>query len=150
MPSWPRRFVHDAAYLLLPFSFVVFLILLGGALLITWGDLSNAVLIGFCVTAGLLVGGFLLCHLVLYCTSADAAANSEEQGGGSSTPTTSSLTTSTRRPASGGGGGGGPKPSAGSKMVCADCHGRRHAQDGLFRRDGARGHVGVKNQAVRP
>lgn len=70
---WPRRVVRDTAYLFIPFAFAIFLLLLGGALLITWGRLSNAVLVGFCVTAGILLGVFVICHLGLYCTRAEAA-----------------------------------------------------------------------------
>lgn len=66
----PRRIVHDTAHLFIPFAFAIFLLLLGGALLITWGRLSNAVLVGFCVTAGILIGFFVICHLALYCTRA--------------------------------------------------------------------------------
>lgn len=67
-PAWPRRIVRDIAYLFIPFAFVAFLLILGGALLITWGRLTNSVLVGFCVTAGLLIGFFVICHLALYCT----------------------------------------------------------------------------------
>lgn len=66
--SWPRRIVQDSAHLFIPFAFAAFLLLLGGALLVTWGRLSDKVLVGFCVTAGLLIGLFIICHLVLYCT----------------------------------------------------------------------------------
>ncbi|KAJ4388824.1 hypothetical protein N0V93_006285 [Gnomoniopsis smithogilvyi] len=66
---WPRKIVHDTAYIFIPFAFAVFLLLLGGALLVTWGRLSNAVLVGFCVTDGILIGFFVICHLALYCTS---------------------------------------------------------------------------------
>lgn len=78
-PSWPHRIVHDAAHLFIPFAFAAFLLLLGGALLITWGRLSNAVLVGFCVTAGLLIGFFIICHLALYCTWAKAKVEDEKK-----------------------------------------------------------------------
>lgn len=67
---WPRKLVHDTAHIFIPFAFAIFLLLLGGALLVSWGRLSNAVLVGFCVTAGILIGFFIICHLALYCTSA--------------------------------------------------------------------------------
>lgn len=82
--SWPHKIIHDAAYLFFPFSFVAFLLLLGGALLITWGRLSDGVLVGFCVTAGILIGLFVICHLALYCTWASNTAGAEKREGTSS------------------------------------------------------------------
>lgn len=86
---WPRRTVHDTAFFFIPLAFAVFLLLLGSALLITWGRLSNAVLVGFCVTAGILIGFFVTCHLALYCTRAKEAGVRETGGkdnSGSSPP----------------------------------------------------------------
>lgn len=76
-PWWPRKFVHDMAHLFLPFILVTFLLVVGGVLLATWGRLSRGVLVGFCVTAGILVGLFVLCHLTLYC----ARVRGEEEKG---------------------------------------------------------------------
>ncbi|CAN8095634.1 unnamed protein product [Discula destructiva] len=67
-PVWPRKIVRDIAYLFIPFAFAIFLLLLGVALLTTRGKLSNSALVGFCVTAGMLIGFFSICHLALYCT----------------------------------------------------------------------------------
>lgn len=70
-PDWPHKIVRDTAYLFIPFAFATFLLLLGGALLITWGRLPSSVLVGFCVTGGILVGFFGICHFALYCASAE-------------------------------------------------------------------------------
>lgn len=83
-PSWPHRIVHDAAHLFIPFAFVVFLLLLGAALLITWGRFSDGVLVGFCVSAGILIAFFVICHLALYCTWAREATDAEKRGEDSS------------------------------------------------------------------
>lgn len=90
---WPRRIVHDTAYFFIPFAFAIFLLLLGGALLITWGRLSNAVLVGFCVTAGILIGFFFICHLALYCTRAkeDGVPETGKKDDSSSSPLGSVL-----------------------------------------------------------
>lgn len=81
-PSPRRNFLRDAAHLFIPFALATFLLLLGGALLATWGRLSRGVLVGFCAAAGVLVGLFLLCHLALYCarTGAAAADGSDDPG----------------------------------------------------------------------
>lgn len=78
LPWWPRKFVNDVAHLFLPFALAAFLLVAGGVLLATWGQLSRGVLVGFCVTAGVLVGLFVLCHLTLYC----ARVRGEEEKGG--------------------------------------------------------------------
>lgn len=137
---WPRKFTRDAAYLFLPFAFVAFLILLGGALLVTWGNFSTAVLVGFCVTAGLLIGFFLLCHLVLYCSTWAAEENAETD------PERASPTSFGRVPTS----HGPPTPARRSqRMVCADCHGRRREQeDESSRRNGVGGNGSTNNQGV--
>lgn len=140
MKSWPRKFIRDAAYLFLPFAFVAFLILLGGALLVTWGDLSNAVLIGFCVTAGLLVGFFLLCHLVLYCSTWAAKFRADPEG----SPTVSCSASARRATTS----DGPPPAERTSRMVCADCHGRRLERDGSPPRNDAGRSGDIDNQGV--
>lgn len=140
--SWPHKFIRDAAYLFFPFIFVAFLILLGGALLITWGNFSTAVLVGFCVTAGLLIGFFLLCHLVLYCSTWAAEENAEtDPERGSPTSFGRVLPTSHEQPLT---------PARRSqRMVCADCHGRRREQEDVSsRRNNIRGICAANNQRV--
>lgn len=133
---WLRKAIRDTAYLFLPFTFVTFIILLGGVLLVTWGHLSNAVLVGFCVTAGLLIGFFLLCHLVLYCSAWAAAFDPEKrsEAGGSSTAASSGHTT----PNHGIGASSLPSTGEGGKAVGADGRGRRQEQDAgpSFQRNG--------------
>lgn len=86
-PAWPRRIVRDTAYLFIPFGFVAFLLVLGVVLLITSGQLTNSTLVGLCVTAGILIGFFAICHLALYCTWAKKEERDQNSSGsGSSAP----------------------------------------------------------------
>lgn len=81
--SWPRSsmiMIRDAAHLFIPFIFAALLLLLGGALLVTWGKLSRGVLVGFCTTGGVLIGLFLACHLALYCARARRDAATDKTG----------------------------------------------------------------------
>lgn len=120
MPSswpapWPRKIVRDAAHLFIPFSLAGLLLLLGGALLITWGRLSGGVLIGFCATAGVLVGLFVTCHLALYCARAGGDAGDAGGSGAASSSASSD-------------GPGSPGPvgipvRVRSPRVCASCLG---------------------------
>lgn len=95
---WPNKIVRDSAYLFLPFSFVIFLLLLGAALLITWGRLSNGVLVGFCITAGILIGLFAICHLALYCAWAKCCVMDAEKRGEASSSSGSGSSDPIGRP----------------------------------------------------
>lgn len=90
--TWPHKIVHDAAYLFIPLSLVVFLMLLGGALLITGGRLSHGVLVGFCVTAGILISLLVICHLIRYCAWARRVTRDVEEGSRATSSGSGSLT----------------------------------------------------------
>lgn len=90
--TWPHKIIHDTAYLFIPFSLVVLLMLLGGALLITAGRLSHGVLVGFCVTAGILIGLLVICHLARYCAWARRNTRDVEAREGTSSSGSESLT----------------------------------------------------------
>lgn len=128
---WPRRFLHDATYLFFPFVFVAFLILLTGTLLITWGHLSNGVLVGFCVTASLLIGFYLLCHLLLYCGTWTAKAKTGSDRGSATSFLEAGRRHATHDNVS--------RPATNGGIMCADYRSRRPEQEGeSSRRNGAR------------
>lgn len=133
MLPWPRKLAREAAYLVLPFTFVGFLVLLTGALLVTWGHLSAAVLIGFSVTAGLLVGLFLLCHLVVHCSVWAWAEEDAETDPESAASPTSFFARVSRT----------SRVSSLGRAARADCRSGSTA-----RHEGAGGHVRGNNQGV--
>lgn len=85
-----RKFLYDLAYKWTPLGFVVFLFIVCTALLSVSGKLSHAEVVGFCVTAGLLITFFATCHLILYCTRIKYLVDLEKYRGENSTTSSSS------------------------------------------------------------
>ncbi|ROW06082.1 hypothetical protein VMCG_04563 [Cytospora schulzeri] len=80
-----RKFLYDLVYKWTPLGLIVYLFIVCTALLSVSGKLSHAEVVGFCVTAGLLIAFFAICHLVLYCTRIKDQVDLEKAQGNSST-----------------------------------------------------------------
>ncbi|KUI60080.1 hypothetical protein VP1G_07286 [Cytospora mali] len=102
-----RKFLYDLTYKWTPLGLVVFLFIICTALLTVSGRLSRSEVVGFCVTAGLLIAFFATCHLALYCTRIKDQMDLEKDQGDSST------TSSSPRPGGSASASKTPKPSAG-------------------------------------
>lgn len=84
-----RKFMYDLVYKWTPLGLVVYLFIVCTAMLSVSGNLSHAEVIGFCVTAGLLIAFFASCHLVLYCTRIKDQMDLEKNQGHSTTNSSS-------------------------------------------------------------
>ncbi|KUI71709.1 hypothetical protein VM1G_11737 [Cytospora mali] len=102
-----RKFLYDLTYKWTPLGLVLLLFIICTALLTVSGRLSRSEVIGFCVTAGLLIAFFATCHLALYCTRIKDQVDLEKNQGDSST------TSSSTRPGESASASKTPKPSAG-------------------------------------
>lgn len=102
-----RKFLYDLVYKWTPLGLVVYLFIVCTALLSVSGKLSYAEVVGFCVTAGLLIAFFAICHLVLYCTRIKDHMDLEKNHGDGST------TSSNSRPGGNVPAGQDPQPFAG-------------------------------------
>ncbi|ROV92641.1 hypothetical protein VSDG_06569 [Cytospora chrysosperma] len=85
-----HEFLHDLVYKWTPLGLVVYLFIVCTALLSVSGKLTYAEVVGFCVTAGLLIAFFATCHLALYCTRIRDQMDLEKNHGNSSATSSNS------------------------------------------------------------